>query len=217
MSDIVFMDTETLGTHIDAPIWEFAAIRRNYYNGGVVKEHELHMFIHHYADPWLTGDDALPEQFQADYRQRFDAGTAYGKSGAAEVIAGFLAGRPHIVGAVPNFDTERISHQLLRPEHIPNPWHYHLVDVENLAVGWLAARGELMDPPWKSDALSLAIGINPAAFDRHTAMGDVRWVRAQYDAILGEDALHLELAQAKQRVAELESELGRSEDRRYQL
>ncbi|OBB15076.1 hypothetical protein A5761_15160 [Mycolicibacterium setense] len=207
MSDIVFMDTETLGVHIDAPIWEFAAIRRNFYDGAVVKEHELHMFIHHYAKPWLTGDDALPEQFQADYRQRFDASIAYGKSGAAEVISGFLAGKPHIVGAVPNFDTERISHQLLRPAHVPDPWHYHLIDVEALVMGYLHGvaaravdearmRGEVPNPdwvdrqaqgrpPWKSDDLSNAIGVDPEQFDRHTAMGDVLWVKAQFDAVMG--------------------------------
>lgn len=199
MSDIVFMDTETLGTHIDAPIWEFAAIRRRYLDDGSHKEHELHIQIHHYAEPWLTGDDALPERFQADYRARFAPGEAYGKSGAAEVIAKFLAGRPHIVGAVPNFDTERISHQLLRPAHIPNPWHYHLIDIENLVVGYLVGvgkqavnSGELesicldkVAPPWKSDELSRAVGVDPEHFDRHTAMGDVLWVRAQYDAMMG--------------------------------
>ncbi len=188
MSDIVFMDTETLGTHIDAPIWEFAAIRRNFGDDGSAKEHELHIQIHHYAPPWLTGADALPEEFASDYRARFNPGLAFGKSGAAETIARFLAGRPHIIGAVPNFDTERISHQLLRPARIPEPWHYHLTDVENLAVGYLAAKGELISPPWKSDALSLAIGVDPERFDRHTAMGDVLWVRAQYDAIMGAGA-----------------------------
>jgi len=184
MSDIVFLDTETLGVHIDAPIWELAAIRRNLADDGSFKEHELHIFIHHYAQPWLSGPDALPEQFAADYRKRFRAGSAYGHSGAAELLASFLAGRPHIVGAVPNFDTERISHQLLRPAHIPDPWHYHLTDVENLVVGFLAARGELMTPPYKSDDLSRAIGVDPDQFDRHTAMGDVLWVRAQYDALM---------------------------------
>lgn len=185
MTDIVFLDTETLGVHIDAPIWELAAVRRNFAEDGSYKEHELHIFIHHYAPPWLTGPNALPEQFAADYGRRFRAGSAYGKSGAAEVLSSFLAGRPHIVGAVPNFDTERISHQLLRPAHIPDPWHYHLIDVENLAVGYLAARGGLTEPPYKSDDLSRAIGIEPDGFERHTAMGDVLWVRAQYDAVMG--------------------------------
>lgn len=186
MSDLVFMDTETLGLDIDAPIWEFAAVRRNFYDGGVVKEQELHIFIHHYAKPWLEGPDALPEEFAADYHKRFNPGEAYGKSGAAEVIAGFLSGRPHIVGAVPDFDTSRIRHQLLAPAHIPDPWHYHLIDVENVVVGFLAGRSMLMQPPWKSDDLSAAIGVDPAQFERHTAMGDVRWTMAQYDAVMSE-------------------------------
>ncbi|MGC7247264.1 hypothetical protein [Mycobacteroides abscessus] len=39
MSDIVFMDTETLGLDPLAPVWEFAAIRR-YENGIEAKYHE---------------------------------------------------------------------------------------------------------------------------------------------------------------------------------
>src|SRR4051812_31298904 len=158
MSDIVFMDTETLGLDIDSPIWEFAAIRRGPAGPrNEIVEHELHIFIPHHAEPWLTGPNALPEEFAADYHARFDAGQAYGQSGAAEVIKSFLAGRPHIVGAVPDFDTTRIRHQLLGPGHIPDPWHYHLIDVENLIVGSLrglyAAGGQDMPiaPPWKSD------------------------------------------------------------------
>jgi hypothetical protein len=197
MSDIVFMDTETLGLELDSPIWEFAAIRRNFYDGGVVKEHELHIQIHHYAEPWLTGPNALPEEFASDYRARFNLGEAYGKSGAAEVIAGFLAGRPHIVGAVPDFDTARIRHQLLGPAHIPDPWHYHLIDIENVVVGYLVAHKwalaepalthwtEKLMPPWRSDDLSRAVGVDPEQFERHTAMGDVRWVMAQWDAVMG--------------------------------
>ncbi len=203
MSDIVFMDTETLGLDIDAPVWEFAAIRRGPLgpNGDVV-ERELHIQIQHHAEPWLTGPDALPEQFAADYRARFDPSDAYGQSGAAQVIASFLSGRPHIIGAVPSFDTERIRHQLLRPNGIPDPWHYHLIDVENVVMGYLHGvaaraidearmRGEEPDPvlvnrsgpPYKSDDLSRAVNVNPEQFDRHTAMGDVLWTRAQWDAV----------------------------------
>lgn len=186
MSDLVFMDTETLGVHVDAPIWEFAAVRRKSLGGELAAEQSLHIQIHHYADPWLTGDDPLPEQFQADYRARFRYADAVGQSEAAQMIAEFLQGRPHIVGAVPNFDTERIARQLLRPAHIPEPWHYHLIDVENLVVGFLAGRSMLMEPPWKSDDLSRAVGVDPDQFARHTAMGDVRWAMAQYDAVMSE-------------------------------
>ena len=197
MSDIVFMDTETLGVHVDAPIWEFAAIRRVSLGGELAAEKSLHIQIHHYADPWLTGDDPLPEQFQADYRARFVHRDAVGQSEAAQRIADFLEGRPHIVGAVPNFDTERIARQLLRPAHIPEPWHYHLIDIENVIVGFLRAAyredgspreqiDRLTTLPWSSDLLSAAVGVDPAQFDRHTAMGDVLWVKAQWDAVMGE-------------------------------
>lgn len=181
MSDIVFMDTETLGLDIDAPIWEFAAIRRTPEGA----ETQLHIQIHHHADQWLTGPGALPEEFAADYRARFDVSHAWIPSGAARAIATFLSGRPHIIGAVPSFDTARISHQLLRPARIPDPWHYHLIDVENVVAGYLAGRGELFPPPWKSDQLSAAVGVDPEMFDRHTAMGDVLWTRAQWDAVIG--------------------------------
>ncbi|PVB24449.1 hypothetical protein [Mycobacteroides abscessus] len=199
MNDIVFMDTETLGLDIDAPIWEFAAIRR----APEGTETQLHIQIHHHPDSWLTGPDALPEQFAADYRDRFDAGHAWVPSGAARAIASFLSGGPHIVGAVPSFDTARISHQLLRPALIPDPWHYHLIDIENVVMGYLHGvaaraidearmRGEephpaLVNrpgPPYKSDDLSRAVNVDPNDFDRHTAMGDVLWTRAQWDAVM---------------------------------
>ena len=40
-------------------------------------------------------------------------------------------------------------------------------------------------PPWSSDGLSSAVGVDPEQFERHTAMGDVRWVMAQWDAVMG--------------------------------
>jgi hypothetical protein len=69
-------------------------------------------------------------------------------------------------------------------------WHYHLIDVEALAVGYLAGRGsaDLFHPsalPWKSDDLSAALGITVRDEDRHTALGDAKWARAIYDAVMG--------------------------------
>lgn len=182
MSDIVFMDTETLGLSLDSPIWEFAAIRRTGGVIGEVVEQELHLFINH--DPDRISPD-LPEPFVVDYQARWQTAPEHtSRANAADRIVRFFGGRPHVVGAVPNFDTERIAHQLLRPNGFVEPWHYHLIDVENLAVGFLAGRSMLMMPPWKSDDLSLAIGVDPEQFERHTAMGDVRWVKAQYDAVI---------------------------------
>lgn len=188
MSGIVFLDTETLGVRLLSPIWEVAAIRRNDETGA---ETELHLFVRHESDPWYQ---ELPPEFRADYDKRYDDEQAVGIEWAAELIHKFIAGRPHVVGAVPNFDTERISYQLLREAQLDNPWHYHLIDVENLIVGYLAGRASrgdidaglaLPDLPWSSDDLSLAVGVNPENYERHTAMGDVLWVKAQYDAVMG--------------------------------
>lgn len=180
MTDIVFLDTETLGVHIDAPIWELAAIRRD----ADGTETQLHMFIQHHPRPWID-DPKFPDSFKDDYRARYDERSSWSDDEAAWRLEEFMSGRPHVVGAVPNFDTERIAHQLLRPNDIQEPWHYHLIDVENLAVGYLSALGQLIEPPYKSDALSAAIGVDPDQFDRHTALGDVLWVKAQFDAIMG--------------------------------
>ena len=122
----------------------------------------------------------------------------------ATTLRALLAGR-HVVGAVPNFDTERLALFLRKqaaadpgdPGPYRDPWHYHLIDVENLAAGYLAAKraglaGLGLDadfdpaPPWDSDALTKALGLDPVPDDqRHTALGDCRWARAIYDLVMG--------------------------------
>jgi hypothetical protein len=99
----------------------------------------------------------------------------------------------HLVGAVISFDEERLR-RLLRHQHQCPMWHYHIVDVEALAAGWLAGRGcdavsaedwlVKARPPWNSNNLSLAIGVDPEQFDRHTALGDAKWAEALYEAVM---------------------------------
>lgn len=187
---ICFLDTETTGLSLDDDIWEIAAIRR----GPDGTERELHLFVDH--------DEAkcarLPEAFLSDHHARYphdcthrhgaraaiNTGAIVTRGTAAEKVAKFTRGA-HIVGAVPNFDTERIA--ILFDRHGLEPgWHYHLIDVESLAVGYLAAKGTPWAPPWKSDDLSRACGVETPPDDlRHTAMGDARWAMALYDGILG--------------------------------
>jgi hypothetical protein len=69
-------------------------------------------------------------------------------------------------------------------------WHYHLIDVEALAVGYLMREriragfdGSML--PWKSDELSAELGITVTDEERHTALGDARWARAIYDQVMG--------------------------------
>jgi hypothetical protein len=116
-------------------------------------------------------------------------------AGAALTVHALLRGR-HIVGAVTNFDTERLSLWMRKafagvPDY-RDPWHYHLVDVENLAVGFLAGQvqahtgtAEGLQPPWSSDDLGKMCGVEPDEDEKHTALGDARWARDLYDKIMG--------------------------------
>jgi hypothetical protein len=110
----------------------------------------------------------------------------------------------HLVGAVPNFDADVLGARM-RANGICPAWHYHLICVENLAVGWLNAYAAYLEgdgtaaersaeraaelrriaaPPWKSDELSRAVGVEPDEAERHTALGDARWAMRIYDAVM---------------------------------
>lgn len=190
---IIFMDTETTGLDPDRHIWEFAAIRRD--PDGTEEVYEV--LVEHDTAKAMK----LPPSFKADYDARFRAVEAI----AARHLVGVVhyacrsdtgapyADRPHIVGAVPNFDTERIA-QLMRFHGVEPTWHHHIIDAETLAIGWLRGRygavgiqdlAPFPEPPWDSDALSKAIGIDPGQFARHTALGDVRWAMAIYNRVMG--------------------------------
>jgi hypothetical protein len=179
------MDTETTGLSLDDDIWEFAAIRRE--PDGSTKT--AHLFLEHDTQKCQR----LPEPFLADHQARFPSShtaawhpDVVSMKYAAQEIAQITAGA-HVVGAVPNFDTERLALLLGRNGWVPE-WHYHLIDVENLAVGYLSSlrlkTSDELAPPWDSDALSSAVGVDPEHFERHTALGDVLWAMAIYDAVM---------------------------------
>lgn len=179
MPDLLFLDTETLGLDPYAPIWELAALR---YSPETLEETTLHMFVtHDGADTWLA---ELPEAFREDYLARYDADTAVSPTDAADRLLEFSAGRPLLIGSNVGFDAERIRRQWTEPRGVDAPWYYHLEDITSMVKGYLAARG-VYDPSMvKSDKVSEAIGVDPAQFPRHTAMGDVLWCRAQWDAVM---------------------------------
>lgn len=185
MSALIFLDTETTGLDYFDDIWEVAAIRREL--DGTETEH--HWMLPH--------DEArcaeLPEPFFSDHFDRFPHDDETFPKVAplttfAEEFAELTADKPHVVGAVPNFDTERLERLLVRVGEKAT-WHYHLLDVENLAIGYLGAkRAEIgypdLSPPWESEALSRSVGVDPDKFERHTAMGDAKWARAIYDRVI---------------------------------
>lgn len=181
---ITFLDTETTGLSLDDDIWEFAAIRRE--DDGT--ESVYHAFVEHSEKKCHH----LPDPFFTDHRNRFPADCSNRVLTQRELthMISSATREAHIVGAVPNFDTERMA-LVLRNDGLRLPeWHYHLIDVENLAVGFLAGRNVNAHPkpgllplPWDSNAISSAVGVDPERFARHTAMGDALWARAIYDVI----------------------------------
>lgn len=102
-----------------------------------------------------------------------------------------LTFRKHIAGAVVSFDAERLA-RLLRSHGRSPDWHYHIIDVEALAVGYITGHDRrqgvdpwfVTEPPWNSDELSEALGIKVPDGDRHTALGDCRWARAIYETVM---------------------------------
>lgn len=94
-----------------------------------------------------------------------------------------------IAGSNPWFDMDHITTMLMRA-NVPPAWHFHPLDIPSMAEGACAVWG--LDPVSgngdgiiRSSDWSRAIGVDPDLFDRHTALGDAEWCRAQYQLIYG--------------------------------
>lgn len=197
MSPIIFIDTETTGVHPDRRAWEIAMIKRD----GSRQEEELLIQI---IDVDLSNADPFGLKIGGFYDRHYWYAPSssispdckcVGEKEAAVLVERFTRGA-HLIGAVPSFDAETLDPMLRRHKLIP-AWHYHLIDVEPLAIGWLMAHNELSEGgskfkyiefslPWKSDDLSRIIGVEPPTDEeRHTAMGDARWAMRTYDKVMG--------------------------------
>lgn len=203
MTKICFIDTETTGLDPDRhDIWEVALITPDGH------EHVWQFPVDEMAaDPialnigrywerrWSTDNDVpvLDAIYNADNaksrRKNFpEQGRALQpSSGWAHHFRDLTAGC-HLAGAVISFDEERLR-RLLHRLGLLHRWHYHLIDVEALAAGYLASMAHGLkdiDPlqlPWDSSALTAALGLAVSDEDKHTALGDARWARAIYDAV----------------------------------
>lgn len=190
---LVFIDTETDGVHPDRKVWEIAMIRRD-----DKKTSRTHMFVDinlSTADPFglkVGGfydrhplGQAISEAWRddEDHKRRVET-----EREAAFKVAQITHGA-HLVGAVPHFDAEVLAN-LLRANGLTPSWHYHLIDVEAMAVGYLSVRqGGPVPLPWSSDELGRQLGIHPPSDSkRHTAMGDAEWAMRWYDAMTGRAA-----------------------------
>lgn len=212
MTPICFVDTETDGVNPWRQPWEIAVIRRDdegehrlhvYVEidlstadpfglriGRFHERHPLGRYLSALPDMTPTHPESRlnlvsrrPSPDMDVIRPDIPAPWYVSKGTAANLVAKFTHGA-HLVGAVPNFDAEVLD-KLLRDTSLMPAWHYHLIDVENVARGWLLGQGATLN--WvatKSDDLSRQCGVEPPSEDeRHTAMGDAEWCMRWWDRL----------------------------------
>lgn len=177
LTDVVILDTETLGLDPDAPIWEFAAVRR--FADGHTDSTEF--FLLHDPGDWV---ETLDGSFLADYQARYDHRDALDDRSAA-IMVNIITRGAKVIACNPGFDLERLTKLLTRNDIEPD-WHYHPLDITSVAIGYAAGR-DYRPPagPWRSEQMSERIGVQVSKFARHSAMGDVQWTLAQWDMVMG--------------------------------
>lgn len=213
MAKLVFLDTETTGLDSNRhEIWELAFIL---VDDGPPEEYAWQFPVS------LDTADPTALRFNRFYERRWPMmGIMNDNPGlvtrSRSVKGKWVSGNPvsyhigtvaklldqaHIVGAVPNFDEPFLAQLLRKHGHAPT-WHYHLIDIESMAVGWLYGRFNLAatkpgsltpetlppDLPWKSDELSRLCGVEPPSDEeRHTALGDAWWVYRWHQKLTGSE------------------------------
>lgn len=185
MSHLVFIDTETTSLRPDRRAWEIGLI----YRGAGGPDVNWRAFV---VREDLNLGDADPYALQVGrfYERHPDFASDYSDVPSTELLVLLEVERvtrgAHLVGAVVNFDADVLATRM-RAHGLCPSWHYHLIDVEALAVGYLAGSGIAAPPglPWDSHELSRACGVEPPGEEhRHTALGDANWARDLYDAVM---------------------------------
>ncbi|MCW6010335.1 hypothetical protein K1W54_38170 [Micromonospora sp. CPCC 205371] len=212
MSTLAFIDLETTGLDPERHhIWEIGAIVRGHRDESFNGEWRIELRPHlntadpialrigrfyerrssllrsngrtapeawvHTRPPYLKGPGSAGPRFYEASRMH-----------VAKLLAEMLDGA-QMIGCVPSFDAGFLAPFLRRHWQAPT-WHYHLVDVEHLALGFLAGASAVVpELPCQSDDLSRRLGVEPPGPDqRHTALGDARWAEAIYDRVMGAPA-----------------------------
>lgn len=126
--------------------------------------------------------------------ERYDRELAVTPGEAAERLVRACADPPggiiQLLGACPWFDDEFIRAWVLWPNGLERPWHYHLVDVETLANGYLAGADIGLDENPVRHELSArrlfsSFGVRTDRQDAHTASGDAWANVAVFEALYG--------------------------------
>ncbi len=198
---VVAVDIETVSLHPSGVVWEFGAVRRSAEPTAgtwrrtwsvMLKDPDLR-----HADPEALAVGRFYDRHNSskgpllsgvDFARRIEEATAN-----AVVLVNNAA-----------FDIPRMERVLRSHARLPR-WWYRPIDVVDMGRGWIASNMALAaavsheietemwsdlvgrDPHQMSSAeVSRALGVPlPNDDERHTALGDARWVLRMYDAICG--------------------------------
>lgn len=173
---IAIIDTETLGLDpLIHPIWELAVI-----TGG----EEYHWFI---RVDGVDGEFADPVALDLNgFDERYDEAAAVPDYKLVPELAELLDGKA-IVGANPHFDLTRLTPWFDRVRR-GVPWHYRPICIESVLygvnLGYVLDSGVGLDVdvPWRAlDLYERVTGLTQPDEDRHTALGDARFVQQLWD------------------------------------
>lgn len=185
--NIAFIDTETTSLRHDRRAWEVGIIYRQRGYPDVpyqwfIQAADLDLGN---ADPASLKIGRFYDRHPEFTGRLATEPAALGERKVLQQVESLTRGA-HLIGAVPSFDAEVLSNRM-RANGICPSWHYHLIDIEPVAIGYLRGLGKpVPDLPWKSDDLSRMVGVEPPGDeDRHSALGDARWVRDIWDRVMG--------------------------------
>lgn len=205
MTRLCFIDTETTSLRPDRRAWEIGVIVRE-----PGEKDAEHLWFIDESDLDLGNADLMAlkigrfhdrhpgVKFRDNPGARIENGARLYPERFALLELEAITRGAHLAGNVVNFDADVLATRM-RSHGICPSWHYHLIDVEALAVGYLTAYERAGTPlgkktglpypelplPWNSDDLSAALGVAVGRDERHTALGDARWARDMYDAVMG--------------------------------
>lgn len=186
--NVVFLDTETTGLNPQLDqIWDVAWCFRDF---ETLTETWYQFYVQH-----DTGRaKSLPPEYLADYQERYRPDEAVSRAQIGWLLADTIkpakgGPAPLLVGSNPQFDTRRLEGTFVEGR-VEAPWLYKPFDVEAAVSGYLLGRAKAKNNRYQPDAgilnsnaLSRALGVEPANFNRHTGHGDVAWARAQFDRL----------------------------------
>lgn len=185
---LIFLDTETTSLRPDRRVWEAGLIVRE-----PGRPDAGHQWFTDVRDLDLGNADLISlnigrfhERHPQIAAEHLSAPTVRREDEVMRQVERLTRGA-HLVGNVVNFDADVLDRRM-REHGILPAWHYHIIDIEPMVVGYLLGQG--MKPPvlpWDSEEISRLIGVEPAPDqERHTALGDARWVMRIWDKIMGD-------------------------------